>query len=309
MKTEAYLFVHFKEKYTPDGEQVYFATSRDGFVWEAVNKGEPILTSTQGDCGVRDFCITRKKDNTFVILATDLGLANHFATKYRNSWEVVNREGSKYMSKWESPDLINWSEQKLVKVANDDNGCAWAPDIIYDEKLKQYVVHYSTLHLKDPEGLMNIDYVTTTDFEHYSEPQMLTKRENVGIIDSNIVYADGYYYRFIKGQRIYLERGRDFFGEFEPMPAFDTEMAKLLLGGYEAPTCFQLANGQWCVMLDFYGCEKEKQGYVPFVADDIATGRFIRSDARFFFPYGFKHGTVLPITLEEYNRIREHYGN
>ena len=29
-----YLFVHFREKTTPDGEQVYFALSRDGFRWE-----------------------------------------------------------------------------------------------------------------------------------------------------------------------------------------------------------------------------------------------------------------------------------
>ena len=54
----AYLFVHFKEKRTPDGEQVYFALSRDGFHWETVNDGNPVLWSYQGDKGVRDFTIT-----------------------------------------------------------------------------------------------------------------------------------------------------------------------------------------------------------------------------------------------------------
>lgn len=38
---QAYLFVHFQEKTTPDGEQVYFGISRDGFHWEAVNYGVP----------------------------------------------------------------------------------------------------------------------------------------------------------------------------------------------------------------------------------------------------------------------------
>ena len=38
---QAYLFVHFREKTTPDGEQVYFDISRDGFHWEAVNDGVP----------------------------------------------------------------------------------------------------------------------------------------------------------------------------------------------------------------------------------------------------------------------------
>ena len=35
---QAYLFVHFREMCTPDGEQLRFALSRDGFHWEAVNE-------------------------------------------------------------------------------------------------------------------------------------------------------------------------------------------------------------------------------------------------------------------------------
>ena len=32
-----YLFVHFRETTSPEGEQVYFAISRDGFHWESLN--------------------------------------------------------------------------------------------------------------------------------------------------------------------------------------------------------------------------------------------------------------------------------
>jgi hypothetical protein len=39
----------------------------------------------------------------------------------------------------------------------------------------------------------------------------------------------------------------------------------------------------------------------------LKSGRFIRSDERFSFPYRFKHGTVLAITTEEYNRIQRHF--
>ena len=45
---------------------------------------------------------------------------------------------------------------------------------------------------------------------------------------------------------------------------------------------------------------------MPFVADSLADGRFVRSDASFDFPYGFKHGTILTISMEEYQRIKEH---
>ena len=140
----AYLFVHFKEKFTPDGEQVYFAVSKNGFDWEQVNDGNPVLESHLGDEGVRDHTITRTKEGKFVILATDLGLARHFTGKYQNSWENINHGGSKYLSKWESDDLVTWSEQELVKIVPDSFGCAWAPDIIYDEEAGDYMVHWSS---------------------------------------------------------------------------------------------------------------------------------------------------------------------
>ena len=34
--------------------------------------------------------------------------------------------------------------------------------------------------------------------------------------------------------------------------------------------------------------------------------RDVRSDASFSFPYGYKHGTILPITEEDYERIKNH---
>ena len=81
-------------------------------------------------------------------------------------------------------------------------------------------------------------------------------------------------------------------------------MEELEAGLYEAPTAFRTADGKWCLMLDYYGCEAEGQGYVPFLADSLESGRFVRSDAAFSFPYGFKHGTVLQITDEEYERLK-----
>ena len=71
-----YLFSHFKEKITPDGEQVYFSVSRDGVNWEKVNGGEPVLTSTLGTCGCRDIEVVRLHTGGFVVLTTDLCIAN-----------------------------------------------------------------------------------------------------------------------------------------------------------------------------------------------------------------------------------------
>lgn len=52
----SYLFVHFREKYTEDGEQVYFALSKDGYCWERVNDDGKI-------CFLLDFYDCERKEN------------------------------------------------------------------------------------------------------------------------------------------------------------------------------------------------------------------------------------------------------
>lgn len=310
---EAYLFVHFKEKETPDGEQVYFGISRDGFRWEKVNNGQPILWSEKGEKGVRDHTIVRMKGGKFKIISTDLSLANNLKGKYEDNWGNIMRKGSKYLSSWESNDLIHWSEEQLIELGDQDFGCLWAPDIIYDSNEDDYVLHWSSAHSSDNYKHMAIYYTRTKDFKSYSKPQLLCRKKDSGIIDSAIYEADGLYYRFVKSDRnpagVILEVGQTLTGEYTRVKAFDEEMNKLGSSHYEAPTMFRLQNQQWCLMIDWFGEVGEGQGYRPFIAEDIHSGKFIYSDENFEFPYRFKHGTVLPITLEEYNRIKEAFPN
>ena len=130
---QAYLFVHFREKSTPDGEQVYFGVSKDGFHWEAINDGTPVLWAYHGDRGVRDFTIVRCEDK-FRIIATDLSLSYGMRGKYHHAWEEISRNGSKCLSMWESEDLVNWTEQSLIRLGDENFGCLWAPDIIRDRE-------------------------------------------------------------------------------------------------------------------------------------------------------------------------------
>jgi len=306
---EAYLFVHFREKETTDGEQVYFALSKDGFHWEQVNDGKPVLWSKMGDKGVRDHTIIRTKDNKFFILATDLSLAGCYKTKYKSNWVNIARYGSKSLSLWESDDLIHWSPQRMITLGNDDFGCLWAPDIIYDKENNDYVIHWSSAHVSDNYKNKAIYYTRTKDFVNFTKAELMYRKEDSGVIDSAIYEENGTYYRFLKSEgnptAVILQKGKELTGTYTRIDAFDNEMQKLESAAYEAPTAFQLANGKWCLMLDFFGVRGDGQGYVPFIADDLASGRFIRSEEAFSFPYGFKHGTVLSITGEEYNHIKD----
>lgn len=309
----AYLFVHFREKISPDGEQVYFGLSRDGFTWEAVNHGQPILWAYYGDKGVRDFTII-KCENTgkYHILATDLSLSYGMRNQYHHSWDEIGRNGSKCLSVWESADLVSWSEQRLARLGDEDFGCLWAPDIIFDKARGDYVIHWSSSHRCNDYGQKAIYYSRTTDFETFSEPKLLYRKEDSGVIDSAMYEEDGKYYLFVKSEgnpsNIILLESDSVTGPFARIQAFDESMKAIQAGLYEAPTAVRLEDGRWCLFLDYYGVPGDGQGYVPFVADSMASGRFVRSDASFHFPYGYKHGTVIKISTQEYERIRGYYG-
>lgn len=310
----AYLFVHFREKTTPDGEQVYFGISKDGFHWEAVNDGKPVLWCFYVDKGARDFTIIHSKHNQkYYIWGTDLSLSYGMRTKYNGSWENISRKGSDSFSVWESEDLVNWTEQSLVKLGNENFGCLWAPDIIYDKVKDDYVLHWSSAHSHNDFSSKSIFYSRTKDFKTFTEPEELyrkTEKDYSGVIDSAMYEEDGKYYMFLKSEgnpaKIILVKSDNITGPFERLHAFDTSMENLESAMYEAPTAVKLENGSWCLFLDYYGTTAKGQGYVPFIAENLAHGKFIRSDQKFDFPYGYKHGTILSIAEEDYERVKKH---
>ncbi len=308
---QAYLFVHFRERKTPDGEQVYFGISRDGFHWEQVNGGQPVLWSHLGQKGVRDCTVIRcAADGKYRILATDLSLAYHFREPYHFHWPTVARNGSKCLSLWESEDLVNWSEQRLLKLGDEDFGCLWAPDVFYDPETGDYVLHWSSSHAANGYGNMGIYYSRTRDFRSFTKPKLLYQKEDAGVIDSAIYVENGKYFLFLKSdrnpERIILMQSDHAEGPYTRNEAFDASMLAIEAGLYEGPTAVRLENGQWCLFLDYYGVPGAGQGYVPFVAPSLESGCFVRSDAQFSFPYGYKHGTILPISIKEYERIQHH---
>ncbi len=304
----AYLFVHFKEKTSPDGEQVYFGVSKDGFAWKEVNHGQPVLWAYYGDKGVRDFTVIKcRYTGKYYIFATDLSLSYGMRNQYHHSWAEIGRNGSKCFSVWESTDLVEWSEQRLVKLGDEDFGCLWAPDIIFDRENGDYVLHWSSSHKCNGYGPKAIYYSRTKDFKTFSRPEILYRKDDSGVIDSAMYEEDGTYYLFVKSegnpQNIILLKSEHITGSFERIPAFDESMTEVQAGLYEAPTAVRLEDGKWCLFLDYYGVPGEGQGYVPFIADGLASGRFVRSDKSFHFPYGYKHGTIIKISEEEYERI------
>lgn len=306
-----YLFVHFRETTSPEGEQVYFALSRDGFHWDALNDGQPILWAYYGDHGVRDMTVVRDRaTGRFHIFATDLSLAYGMRSKYKHSWEQITHHGSKELAHWWSDDLIHWSEEEMVTLGDEHFGCLWAPDIIFDPEQQDYVLHWSSAHSDTNFTCSGIYYSRTRDFVHFTKPALLYQRPEGPTIDSAMYEENGKYYLFVKCERnparVVELVGDHVTGPFTRVDAFDKAMSVVQEGKYEAPTAVQLDDGRWCLFIDYYGAKGAGQGYIPFVAPSLASGDFVRADESFRFPYGFKHGTILAITPEEYDRMMAH---
>ena len=71
-------------------------------------------------------------------------------------------------------------------------------------------------------------------------------------------------------------------------------------------TAFRLNGEQkWCLLLDNFG----GGGYFPLLTDDIGSGAFTRLDSsEYSFPGTMRHGSVLPVTADEYGAIMDEYG-
>lgn len=298
-----FLFVTFNGEKTPMGEQIYFGLSKDGKTWEALNGGQPVLVSELGEKGVRDPFLFRSKDGEkFHILATDLSINRN------GNWKRATHAGSKSIVIWDSEDLVHWSQPRLVQVSPDDAGCTWAPEAVIDEKTGDCLVLWASLNGSNHFAKQMIWAARTKDFETFSKPFPYIDKPH-DVIDADIVSENGKYYRFSKDEKfkaITMETAESLEDPWSDVPGFT--LGKMQ--GYEGPCCFKLQEGQegkpatWCLLLDHYA---KGEGYKPFVTTDLGSGNFVPAPD-FQFPFRFRHGSVLPLTPDEYNRIKSAYG-
>lgn len=294
-----YLFATFRGEATPMTEQIYFLLSRDGRQWQALNDGEPTLVSTLGERGVRDPYIFRSHDGqTTYLIATDLSIhLNH-------DWGRAQTAASKSIVVWETNDLVNWSEPRLVQVAPENAGCTWAPEAVYDEARGEYMAFWASKTADDDFRKHRIWAARTKDFRTFGAPFVYIEKPTT-VIDTTIVRENGVYYRFTKDElhkAITMESSRDLMDGWQDVPGFT--LAKLT--GYEGPTCFALQRprggqpGQWRLLLDWYS---RGRGYQPYDTDDLSSGQFAPAEPMEFPFAPVRHGSVLEITSQEYERL------
>ncbi|MFI7412696.1 family 43 glycosylhydrolase [Streptomyces sp. NPDC049627] len=309
---KGYMFSYFTGEGTADGEQLYAALSKgnDPLHWRELNDGRPVLTSTLGEKGLRDpFIIRSPEGDKFYQIATDLRIYGN------GDWDAAQRTGSKSIMVWESTDLVHWTNQRLVKVSPDSAGNTWAPEAFYDAKLGEYVVFWASklydndAHSGDTYNRMM--YATTRDFYTFSEPKIWIDR-GYSVIDSTVIQRDGTYFRLSKDERnntsstpnskfIFEEKSDSLLNL--SWDAVAEGIGKGAMNAAEGPLVFKSnTEEKWYAFLDEFG----GRGYIPFETTDLASGTWTPATG-YDLPAKPRHGTVLPVTQAEYDRLLRAY--
>lgn len=315
-KYAGYLFAYFTGEGTADGEQIRYALSRgnDPLHWRELNGARPVLTSTIGEKGLRDpFVIRSPKGDKFFLIATDLRMYQNSS----GSWDDVQRHGSKSIMIWDSTDLVHWTDQRLVKVAPDNAGNTWAPEAYWDDSLGEYVVFWASKLYADDDPrhtgstYNKMLYATTKDFRAFSAPKVWDD-PGYSVIDSTVVKHKDTYYRYTKDERdasssspcskfITGEKSTSLTSTKYDFVADCIGSGSISRG--EGPTVFKSnTEDKWYLFIDEYGA----RGYVPFETTDLDSGRWTMSKD-YQLPASPRHGTVLPVTQREYDRLLTAY--
>lgn len=298
LRYNAYLFVYFTGNDKKD-ESIHFALSDDALHYKALNNDQPVISSAQisSTGGVRDPHILRgEKDNIFYMVATDMVSAN--------GW---NSNRALVMMK--SKDLIHWQSsvvniQKTYAVQNDLLR-VWAPQTIYDKKAGKYMVYFSMKYGDAPDKIYYA--YANKDFSGFeSEPQLLYQSpENGASIDADIIYFKGKYHLFYKTEGSHVlgiktAVSNDLTGQYALRNGYVQQTKEPV----EGSCIFPLINRQgFILMYDMYMKGKYQFTY----SKDLTHFKIIdQSISMDFHP---RHGTVIPITKQETERLRKEWEN
>lgn len=294
-KYSAYLFVYFTGN-SKDEEQIRFALSDDGYNFKALNQDKPVVSSANISLtgGVRDPHILRAADGkTFYMVVTDMVSAK--------GWD-----SNRGMVLLKSTNLVDWTSTAInIPTAFPgefgDVLRVWAPQTIYDPSVGKYMVYFSILKTGAGEYDKIYYCYANKDFTalETAPKQLFFNPDKSACIDGDIVNAYGKYHMFYKTEG--SEKGirkavaDKLTGEWKTIPGVMQQTTSPV----EGAGVFKLNNSNdWVLMYDMY-----TSGRYQFTkSQDLEHFKVIDHEVSMnFHP---RHGTVLPITAAEADRLQ-----
>jgi len=313
----AYLMVFHRD----ETHGFYMALSPDGYNFTALNDGSPVMAgdTIADQKGIRDPHIYRGPDGAFYLAMTDLHVFAKRDGLRDTEWERDgavygwgNNKGLVLMKSW---DLINWKRTNIrfdqLSAAYSEIGCAWAPEITYDEEKDKLMIYYTMRFKNEPNKLYYV-YVNE-DFDRLeSVPQLLFEYpdKTVSAIDADITKVGDKYHMFYVShdgqagikQAVSDKINRDYYYDarwYDPEPK-----------SCEAPNVWKrIGEEKWVLMYDIYGITPHNFGFSE--TSDFVNfkdlGHFNEGvmKATGFLP---KHGAVIHLTRDEADRLAKYWG-
>lgn len=289
-----YLFVYFVGNGEGE-ERLHFAVSENGYDFRPLNNNEAVITQTKGKKCVRDPYVFRGVDGKAYIVGTDM--------KCEEGWESNHA-----LVTWCSEDLVSWTDETIIDICDlgekyRNTTRAWAPQAMWDEKEKAYMLYWA--HSTKEHNTAGLYYAYTRDMKTLlTEPEPLYCRD-IQTIDGDIAYneADGLYYLFFKhdeDQTIAYVTSENLNGPYEDEPV----VVSLAPSGVEGSQIYRVSGTDtWLLIMDEYGKGRffmqqteNFRDYLPVAREDYTMD---------FSP---RHGSVMAISDEEYERLVAHWG-
>jgi hypothetical protein len=279
---EPMVFAYFKE---PANMGVFFATSTDGYRWQAQNEGKPWLPPQFPGELMRDPFLTRGPDGEFHMVwtwawrGTSIGYAH-------------------------SPDLVHWSDQQEIPLMAGTPGAGntWAPEIYWDGRQSKWLIIWSSTVAGQHDG--NRIYSTlTSDFKTFSQPRIFFD-PGYWVIDATILETRGKYYLVFKDERadplkkfIQMAEGDTLQGPWRKIGPALTESWS------EGPSAIQVGS-EYLIYYDHY---RDPRRYEAIRSSDLVHWTSVTD--RMQLPEHAKHGSFLKITAEELSRLTAAQGS
>lgn len=309
----AYLFAYFRnDAKSTNGENIFYAVSKDGYNYESLNGGVPVANASQGTGHSRDPYIMKAQDGAeykYYMVATDANTTNN----YNNT----------SLHTWGSNDLITWDELANPQFAADKGGgsktitnMCWAPEAIWDPVAEKYMVYFSSNEADSAANESSkIWYSYTSDFKNFDEKQLLFD-PGYGVIDADITpYKNGYVMMYKKeassgtgAKKVWytFKTGKspsNSDGEYDAANAKIFESVSNTQA--EGPEVFPISGtSSYGVLVDYFS----DGGFGFSYTSDFESYSKISADNCSINHLNPSHGCIIPISDMEYYNLSQAFG-
>lgn len=320
-----YLFAYFTGT-SIEGQTIHLAISQDGLNYTALNTNEPVIVPSKGTGCVRDpYLWYNENDGYYYILATDLDFTDTGSDYSDNSESFIV---------WRSKDLVNWYDETMIDVKailgrlginNNNMQAVWAPQVLWDGS--SYVVYFSLQCDATSNGSWNpltIVYLKTSDLLDQSKYNEYGVIHNPGrhVIDADIIKNpnNNKYYMFYKDESAsggvqsiyYMISDNSPIGPYYAPNGENSGRGPQLFSdigqNLEGCNSFFDDNGNLLTFVDEYGywnslTNQNEAHFHVSRSSDFSTFTTLPDSSHNINTLSPRHGSVVKITDEEYNRL------